>query len=62
MTPAELTAECDYIREERLGILCGPLPAPDWAIALADADALAFRAANEPSTIEPIKAVEQELW
>ena len=47
MTPAEITAECEYIREERLAILCGPLTPPAWAIALAEKDALEFRKANE---------------
>jgi hypothetical protein len=61
MTAAELNAECDYIKQERLGILFGPLPAPPWAIALAERDALEFRKANEPFIIETINAVEQSL-
>ncbi len=48
MTPAEIDAEVAYRHAERLGILCGPLPPPPAQLAIADAEARAYRAEHEP--------------
>ena len=49
LTEPEIQREMDYLREERLGILCGKAVPEPWMIEMAEKDAVEWRKRYEDS-------------